>query len=133
MVKRISHVGVAVRNLDDTLRFFEQALDLNPSKRVETSNMKAAFIRVGDGEIELIEPTDPELSLSMFVANKGEGVHHISIEVEDIREAMQELKKRGIQLIDEKPRIGVHGVNIAFLNPQSTKGILIELCEREMK
>jgi methylmalonyl-CoA/ethylmalonyl-CoA epimerase len=131
MIKRISHVGVAVKNLEETLKFFEHVLDLKPSKKVEKSNMKAAFIPVGDGEIELLEPTDPELPLAAFISKKGEGVHHISIEVEDIKEVIEELKKKGVRLLDEKPRIGVHGVNIAFLNPESTKGILIELCEEE--
>jgi methylmalonyl-CoA/ethylmalonyl-CoA epimerase len=130
MIKRISHVGVAVRNLGETLRFFEQVLDLKPSKKVEAPNMKAAFIHVRDMEIELLEPIDPELPVAKFISKKGEGVHHISIEVEDIKEAIEELEKKGIR-VDEKPRIGVHGVNIVFLNPESTQGILIELCEEE--
>lgn len=131
MIRRISHVGVAVKNLEETLRFFEQILDLKPSKKVETSKMKAAFIHIGDGEIELLEPIDPQLPLAKFVAEKGEGLHHISLQVEDIEEVIEEMRKKGIRLIDEKPRIGVHGVNIAFLNPESTKEILIELCEEE--
>lgn len=131
MIRRISHVGVAVRDLDDTLRFFEQVLNIKPSKKVETSNLKAAFIHIGDGEIELLQPIDPRLPLAKFVAEKGEGLHHISLQVEDIEDVIQEMKKKGIRLIDEKARIGVHGVNIAFLNPEGTKGILIELSEGE--
>jgi methylmalonyl-CoA/ethylmalonyl-CoA epimerase len=131
MIRRISHVGVAVKNLQETLKFFEQILDLKPSKKVETPMMKAAFIHIGDGEIELLEPTDPQLPLAKFIAEKGEGLHHISFQVKDIEDAIKEIKKRGIRVIDEKPKIGVHGVNIAFLNPESTKGILIEFCEEE--
>lgn len=131
MMRRINHVGVAVKDLEDTLIFFEQVFDLKPAKVVKASNMKAAFIPVGDGEIELIQPTDPQLAISQFINQKGEGLHHISIQVKEIGKVLDELKRKGVKLIDEKPRTGVHGVNIAFLSPESTKGILIELCEEE--
>lgn len=130
MIKRISHVGVAVKNLEETLRFFEQVLDLKPSKKVETPKMKTAFIHVRDMEIELLEPIDPELPLAKFIAQKGAGVHHISIETENIKESIEELEKKGVRA-DAKPRMGVHGVNMAFLNPETTQGILFELCEEE--
>jgi len=129
MTRRINHVGVAVKDLEETVKFLEEILDLKPVKEVEMPKMKAAFIPVGDGEIELIEPTDPELPIAKFIVEKGEGLHHISIQVKEIEKVLEELKKKGVKLIDEKPRIGLHGVNIAFLNPESTKGILIELCE----
>jgi methylmalonyl-CoA/ethylmalonyl-CoA epimerase len=129
MISRIDHVGVVVKNLEETLKFFRQALDLEPSNRVQTPTMKAAFVDIGDGEIELLEPTEPRLPLAKFLAEKGEGLHHISIQVRNVEETLDGLRKKGIKLIDEKPRIGFHGVNIAFLNPESTNGILIELCE----
>jgi methylmalonyl-CoA/ethylmalonyl-CoA epimerase len=132
MSKRIDHVAVAVKDLEKTLRFFTQILDLEPSVKVKIAHAphtKAAFIPVGDVEIEFLEPTDPQSSIAEFIARKGEGLHHISIQVRNVEETLDGLRKKGIKLIDEKPRIGFHGVNIAFLNPESTNGILIELCQ----
>jgi methylmalonyl-CoA/ethylmalonyl-CoA epimerase len=129
MIKEIDHVGIAVNNLKETLRFFEEVLDLKPVKVGEQGGMRFAFIPVGDGEIELIQPTDPRHSIAKFIKEKGEGIHHISFEVIEINEVLGKLRKKGITLIDEKPRIGVHGVKISFIDPKSSKGILIELCE----
>lgn len=129
MIREIDHVGIAVKSLRDTVKFFEEVLQLEPSKEMEKGGMRFAFIPVGKGEIELIEPTDPELSIAKFIEEKGEGVHHISLQVNRIEQVLEELREKGIKLIDEKPRVGVHGVKIAFIDPQSTKGILIELCE----
>lgn len=129
MSLKIDHVGVAVKSLPETIQFLDKTFSLKPSEIVETSNMKGAFIPIGDSEIELIEPTDPNLPIAHFIAKNGEGIHHISIRVNNIEETLEELKKKGIKLIDEKPRIGIHGTKIAFIKPGSTKGILIELCE----
>jgi methylmalonyl-CoA/ethylmalonyl-CoA epimerase len=131
MARRINHVGVAVKDLEETLAFFERMFDLKPIKEVRTPNMKAAFIRVGDGEIELLQPTDPQAPIAKFIEQKGEGLHHLSIQVRKLDKVLRELKKKGVKLIDERPRIGVHGVHIAFLNPESTMGLLIELCEED--
>ncbi|MGD0645678.1 MAG: methylmalonyl-CoA epimerase [Candidatus Bathyarchaeia archaeon] len=131
MSYKIDHIGVAVRSLPETIQFLEQTFSLKPIKIVETATMKGAFILIGDSEIELIEPTDPSISIAKFIAKNGEGIHHISIRVNQLENVLQELKKKGIKLIDEKPRIGIHGTKIAFLNPESTKGILIELCQAE--
>ena len=131
MITGIDHVAVAVKDLKETIRFFEEVLNLKPAKVVESPKMKFAFIPVGDDEIELIEPTDPGLSIAKFIAESGEGIHHISLQVDGIEQALEELRKKGIKLIDEEPRMGAHGVKIAFLNPKSTKGMLIELCEKE--
>jgi methylmalonyl-CoA/ethylmalonyl-CoA epimerase len=92
--------------------------------------MKAAFIPVGDGEIELIEPTDTILSPAQSIEERGEGIHHIALQVKEFEHALEKLKKKGIKLLDGDPRIGVHGVKIAFLDPESTRGILIELCKK---
>ncbi|MHA1835113.1 MAG: methylmalonyl-CoA epimerase [Candidatus Baldrarchaeia archaeon] len=129
MIKGIDHVGIAVKNLKETLRFFEEVLDLKPAKEVENQRMRFAFIPVGEGEIELIEPIDPRLSIATFIEEKGEGIHHIALQVDGIEQVLEELKKKGVKLIDEKPRVGAHGVKIAFIDPESAKGILIELCE----
>jgi methylmalonyl-CoA/ethylmalonyl-CoA epimerase len=130
MSRSFHHVGIAVKNIRETLKLFE-VLNLKPAKEVETPNMKAAFIFSGGSEIELLEPKDPGHPIAKFIAERGEGVHHISMQVDDIEQALEELKRKGIKVLDEKPKIGVHGVNIAFLNPESTNGILIELCEEE--
>jgi len=129
MIKNISHIGIAVKDLTETIQFLEEAFALKPAKVVEQQAMRLAFIPVGDSEIELIEPTDPKHSISKFIERRGEGIHHISLEVEEIEKVLEKLKKQKIKLIDEKPRIGAHGVKIAFIDPESAKGITIELCE----
>jgi methylmalonyl-CoA/ethylmalonyl-CoA epimerase len=129
MIKRIDHIGVAVKNLRETIRFFEEILGLKPAKEVEKQKMRFAFIPVGDCEIELIEPTDPVHPIAKFIEERGEGVHHIALQVDRIEQVLGKLREKGIKLIDEKPRVGAHGVKIAFMDPGSAKGILIELCE----
>jgi methylmalonyl-CoA epimerase len=98
---------------------------------VELQKAKFAFIPIGDGEIELIEPTDSESSIAKFIEEKGEGIHHISLKVEGIEKILEKLREKGIKLIDDKPRIGAHEVKIAFIDPTSAKGILIELCDSD--
>lgn len=128
MIKRIGHIGVAVKDLNEAMKFLEEALHLKPAKTMEIQKTKFAFIPIGDGEVELIEP-GPGHSIAKFIEEKGEGIHHIALQVKGIEQILGELRKKGIKLIDEKPRIGSHGVRIAFLDPESTRGILIELCE----
>jgi lactoylglutathione lyase/methylmalonyl-CoA/ethylmalonyl-CoA epimerase len=132
MIKRIDHIGVAVKDLRETIKFLE-VLGLKPAKELKMQKMKFAFIPVGDGEIELIEPTDPGISIAKFILEKGEGIHHIAMQVEEIEQVMEKLKEKGIKLIDEKPRVGAHGVKIAFIDPKSANGMLIELCEGNHK
>lgn len=133
MIKGIDHIGVAVKDLKEAIRFFEEVLALKPIKIVEQESMRFAFIPVGDGEIELIEPKDPEHSIAKFIEEKGEGIHHISLQVTEIEKVLGILREKGIKLIDEKPRIGAHGVKIAFIHPESAKGILMELCESKQQ
>lgn len=131
MIREFDHVGIAVKDLRKTVKFFEEVLDLKTSKEVEKQKMRFAFIPVGSSEIELIEPTDAQVSIAKFIEERGEGIHHISLRVDGIECFLEKLREKGIKLIDEKPRIGAHGVKIAFLNPESTKGVLIELCEEK--
>lgn len=130
MIKAIDHIGVAVKDLKETIKFFKK-LGLEPANKVELQNAKFAFIPVGQGEIELIEPTNPEHSIAKFIEDKGEGIHHIGLEVKEIDQALEKLRENKIKLIDEKPRIGAHGVKIAFIDPKSARRILIELCESQ--
>jgi len=132
MMKKIDHIGVAVENLNEAMRLYNESLGLKieGTEEVKEQKVKVAFIPVGESRIELIESTDPNGPIAKFIERKGEGIHHIALEVDNIEEALQKLKERGVQLIDEKPRIGAHKMKIAFLHPRSTKGVLLELCEK---
>jgi len=115
------------------VRFYREALHLEVEgiEEVKDQKVKIAFIPVGESRIELLESTDPEGPIATFITKRGEGIHHLAFEVDGIEEALQELKGSGVQLIDEKPRIGAHKTKIAFLHPRSTGGVLLELCERQ--
>ena len=129
MITGIHHIGIAVKDLNETINFFEKVLNLKTARKVETERIKAAFISVGEGEIELIQPKNPDLPISRFIAERGEGLQHIAFKVRRIEKTFEMMKRKGVKLIDDKPRKGIHGVNKAFLSPKSTNGIMIELCE----
>ncbi|TJX67857.1 methylmalonyl-CoA epimerase [Soehngenia saccharolytica] len=133
MVKKIDHIGIAVRNLETSVEFYEQMLGIKCTGRevVEEQKVKVAFLPVGDSEIELLESTDDEGPIAKFIEKKGEGIQHIAFRVDDIEKTLEELKEKGVRLIDEKPRYGAGGAKIAFLHPKSTNGVLIEISERE--
>ncbi len=133
MVNKIDHIGIAVKNLDETLKFYEEVLGIKciGTEVVEEQKVKTAFLPIGDTEVELLEATDEDSPIAKFIEKRGEGIQHIAYRVDDIEKALEEVKKRGIRLIDEKPRKGAGGAKIAFLHPKSTYGVLIELCERE--
>jgi len=132
MIKKISHIGVAVENLNEAMRLYTESLglEIEGTEEVKEQRVKVAFIPVGESRIELLESTDPDGPIAKFIEKRGEGVHHIAVEVDRIEETLQRLKERGIQLIDEKPRVGAHRMKIAFLHPKSTRGVLLELCEK---
>lgn len=131
MIKKINHIGIAVKDLDGTAKFYKEILDLEMEgiEEVIDQKVKVGFIPVGESRIELIQSTDPEGPIATFIAKRGEGIHHIALEVDRIEETLQKLKEEGIQLIDEKPRMGAHRLKIAFIHPRSTRGVLLELCE----
>ena len=133
MVNKIDHIGIAVKNLDETLKFYEEVLGIKciGTEVVEEQKVKTAFLPIGDTEVELLEATDEDSPIAKFIEKRGEGIQHIAYRVDDIEKDLEEVKKRGIRLIDEKPRKGAGGAKIAFLHPKSTYGVLIELCERE--
>lgn len=128
-IKRIAHLGVAVNNLDEALNLFTNGLPLAVTHTEEYQGMKIGFIPVGDSSIELLQDTSGSSAIRKFLDKNGEGIHHIAFEVDDINEAVQELKAKGIRLVDETPRQGAHGMSIAFMHPKSTHGILMELCQ----
>lgn len=133
MIKKIDHIGIAVKDLEKTLEFYQQMLGLECTGRevVEEQKVKVAFLPVGDSEVELLESTDQEGPIAKFIEKKGEGIQHIAFRVDDIEQTLKELKDKGVRLIDEKPRYGAGGAKIAFLHPKSTNGVLIEISERE--
>ena len=128
----VDHIGVAVKDLRKALEFWEKTLGI-PCVGVEEvaeQKVRTAFLPVKDTEIELLEPTADDSPVAKFIEKKGEGIHHIALRVENLEEALEELKARGVQLIDEKPRYGAGGARIAFVHPKATGGVLLELSER---
>ncbi len=131
MIKRISHVGVVVSNLDQALKLYERVFGLRPSvvKDAADAKFRVAFMPVGDGEIELIEPIDPDTSFSRFLQTRGQGIHHISLSTDDIEFEADRMRREGAVFAGEKPRMGAHGVRIIFTKPETTGGVTYELCE----
>ncbi|EOD01129.1 methylmalonyl-CoA epimerase [Caldisalinibacter kiritimatiensis] len=133
MVKKVDHIGIAVKDLEETLKFYKDVLgmELEGTEIVEEQKVKVAFLPIGDTEIELLESTDKEGPIARYIEKRGEGIQHIAYRVDDIEKAIEEMKAKGIRMIDEKPRYGAGGARIAFLHPKSTHGVLVELCERK--
>lgn len=133
MVGKVDHIGIAVANLDETLKLYTDILGmkLHGTETVAEQRVRVAFLPVGDTEIELLESTDPDGPIAKFIESKGQGIQHIAFSVTDIEAALTELKEKGVRLIDEKPRYGAGGAKIAFLHPKATNGVLVELCQRD--
>ncbi|MCR3956668.1 MAG: methylmalonyl-CoA epimerase [Gudongella sp.] len=133
MVTKIDHIGIAVKNLDETLKFYEDVMGIKCTSKeeVEEQKVRVAFLPVGDSEVELLESTTEDGPIARFIEKKGEGVQHIAFKVDNIEEAIKDLQEKGVRLIDEKPRYGAGGARIAFLHPKSTSGVLIEISERD--
>lgn len=127
----IEHIGIAVRNLEDSIRYYEDVLGLKcyTIEEVKDQKVKTAFFKIGQTKIELLETTAPDGPIAKFIEKKGEGIHHLAFAVEGLVESLAEVKSKGIELIDEKPRPGAEGLQIAFLHPKSTRGVLTEFCE----
>ena len=134
-ISRIDHIGIAVTNLADTIKFYEEVLGLKCSgtETVADQKVKVAFFPLGDSELEFLESTSEDGPVAKFIeGNKGRGgVQHIAVRVDDIHSAIAELKEKGVAMIDEEPRYGAGGASIAFCHPKSTGGMLLELCERK--
>ena len=130
---KIDHLGVAVKSIDNGKNFWSDVLGLEfaGSETVEAQKVTTAFFPVGESEIELLESTADDGPVARYIEKKGEGIQHVAFRVENIEEALAELKAKGIRLIDEKPRIGAGGAKIAFLHPKATSGVLVELCQRD--
>lgn len=132
-ILKIDHLGIAVNSIDDGKNFWSDVLGLEfeGAETVEEQKVTTAFFPVGESEVELLESTSPDGPVAKFIDKKGTGFQHVAFRVADIEEALEELKEKGIQLIDQTPRIGAGGAKIAFLHPKATGGILVELCQRD--
>ena len=127
----IEHIGIAVKDLQASIKFYENILGLKcyAIEEVKDQKVKTAFFKVGQTKIELLESTEPDGPIAKFIEKKGEGIHHIAFAVDDVEFSLKEMESKGVQLIDKQPRLGAEGMNIVFLHPKSTGGVLIELCE----
>ena len=131
-VKHIDHIGIAVKTIAEAGRFYTDALGLKIQdiENVADQKVNVAFIPITDSEVELLESTHPDGPVAKYIGARGEGVQHIAFRVENIEEALAELKAKGVRLIDQAPRKGAGGAKIAFIHPKETNGVLIEICER---
>jgi methylmalonyl-CoA/ethylmalonyl-CoA epimerase len=131
----IEHIGIAVSNLESAISLYEKVFGLKcySIEEVTDQKVRTAFFMVGQTKLELLESTDPEGPIGKFIAGRGEGVHHIAFAVENIEEKLKHAEEQGIRLIDKIPRKGAEGLDIAFLHPKSTSGVLFEICENMKK
>lgn len=131
-LNKIEHIGIAVRNLKEVAKFYLDVFNVKASEETDVPErkLKIACIEISGVKLELLMPTDQDSVVAKFIEKRGEGIHHICFEVEDIEKAVSELKNKGVELVDEKPRLGVEGKKIIFLQPKSTSGVLIELKEK---
>ncbi len=130
MLKKINHIGIAVKDIEAAIDFYKKlGLELEAVEVVESQKVKVAFIPIGEVRIELLEATSNNSPIAKFIEKKGEGIHHLAFGTDNLQDRLDEIKTKGIRLIDEIPRKGAHNANIAFLHPKSTCGVLVELCE----
>jgi len=132
MIKYISHIGIAVKNLDEAIEVYEKlGLQLESIEEVPSQMVKVAFFPCGETRLELLMPTSPESPIAKFIENRGEGIQHIALAVDNVTEELNKAQENGFRLIDTQPRPGAHNSEIAFLHPKSTLGVLIELCQEK--
>jgi methylmalonyl-CoA epimerase len=128
---KIDHIGVAVKSLTEAIKVYETAIGLQVTglDQVDDQGVRLAMLNIGESRIELLEPTGPDSPIQKFIAKRGEGIHHIAVQVDDIEAALERLKSAGVRLVDSTPRPGAHNSRIAFVHPSSTHGVLLELVE----
>jgi methylmalonyl-CoA/ethylmalonyl-CoA epimerase len=131
MLKKVEHIGIAVKSLQHSNELFRKLFGKEHYKveKVESENVSTSFFMLGETKIELLEATDPAGSIAKFIEKKGEGIHHIAFDVDDIRAEMERLKQEGFELINQEPKKGADNKLICFLHPRTTNGILVELCQ----
>jgi methylmalonyl-CoA epimerase len=131
MIKKISHIGIAIDNLDEARAFFSENFALPVLEQESFGELLFSFIPVEGTDIELLQSTTPEGQIAKFISKKGQGIHHIAFEVDDIQAELDRLEGKGVRLINEKPYVNAHGDLVAFLHPKSTFGVLVELIQKE--
>jgi methylmalonyl-CoA/ethylmalonyl-CoA epimerase len=131
-MKQIDHIGIAVKNLNDSNNLFEKLLNVPPTKieRVESQKLDVSFFFLKDTKVELLQPIDETSTISKFLSQKGEGIHHVAFEVEDIKAEMERLKNEGFQLLSSEPIIGANNKWVCFVHPKTANGVLVELCQK---
>jgi len=131
-ILKVDHIGIAAKSIDQVAPFWTvmMGLKMEGKETVEEQKATTAFFAVGNSELEILESTAPDGAIAKFIESRGEGIQHIAFRVENLEEALKELKEKGVRLIDEKPRRGSGGGRIAFIHPKSTNGVLLELCEK---
>lgn len=130
-ITHIEHLGIAVKSLETAIPYYEEVLGLKcyAIEEVVDQKVRTAFFKVGDAKLELLEPTSEESTIAKFIEKKGEGIHHLAFATDGVADALASVEAKGVKLIDKAPRKGAEGLNIAFLHPKSTIGVLTELCE----
>jgi methylmalonyl-CoA/ethylmalonyl-CoA epimerase len=131
MLKKINHIAIAVNNIEEAAKFYQTVLGLNLSgvEVVTAQKTRVGFFKIGESNIELVEPAVPDSPIAKFLETKGQGIHHICFEVDDVEAEVKAYLEKGATLIDQKPRPGAHNTKVAFVHPKSSNGVLIELCE----
>jgi len=132
-ISHIEHIGIAVNSLEEAIPYYEETLGMKcyAVEEVTDQKVKTAFFMVGQTKIELLESTDPAGPIGKFLEKRGQGVHHLAFAVKDVNESLSELDEKGVRLIDKTSRKGAEGLNIGFLHPKSTMGVLTEICSKE--
>ena len=130
MIKKVSHIGIAVKDLDKAIEFYKKiGLNVESTEVVESQKVKVAFIPVGDVRIELLAATSDDSPIAKYIEKKGEGIQHLALEVDNVEESIKDAISKDIRMIDKTPREGAHNARIAFAHPKSTNGLLLEYCE----
>lgn len=133
MITKVDHIGIAVQSLEATLPFYTEVLklELKGIEEVESEGVKVAFLQVGETKIELLEPLHENSPIAKHIEKRGEGIHHIALRTDSMEEEMEQVKSKGIRMINEKPKTGAGGSLVAFMHPKSTGKVLYELCEKK--
>ncbi|MEM8526537.1 MAG: methylmalonyl-CoA epimerase [Bacteroidota bacterium] len=128
---KLEHIGIAVKDIQSSNDLFEQLLGAAPYKmeEVASENVKTSFFQTGESKVELLEASSPDSAISKFIEKRGEGIHHIAFEVEDIHASMKEMRQKGFRLLNEQPKQGADNKLVCFIHPKSTNGVLVELCQ----
>ncbi len=128
-ITKIDHIGIAANGIGEALKLYRDLLGLEVSQTMEGKAQNMAFVPVGETQLEIMEPVDPEAAVAKFIERRGEGIHHICFEVDDIEGTLRKLEAAGIELIDKEPRVNAHGRKVAFVHPRSCHGVLVEFYE----